>query len=150
MIDPNDFTYDLPASVGSLKAYLRNWDFDDTEEGKTDVKLIPQESATCTDDQMAAFDTHMYASEEQANKQITGMQCLEGVGVRGNSDQIKGTEFVLRLEVNQATGTVVDYRSAADVLKGKAIVFQVNEMLLNPEKFEEPVSHRSRFFYVPI
>jgi len=36
------------------------------------------------------------------------------------------------------------------VLKKKAIVFQVNEMLLNPEKFEEPVSHRSRFFYVPI
>ena len=78
------------------------------------------------------------------------MQCVEGIGVRGNSDQIKGTEFVLQLEVNQATGTTVDYKSAADVLKGKAIVFQVNEMLLNPEKFEEPVSHRSRFFYVPI
>lgn len=68
MIDPNDFTYDMPASVGSLKAYLRNWDFDDSVEAKTDVKLIPQESAACTDDQMAAFDTHMYASEEQANK----------------------------------------------------------------------------------
>ena len=45
---------------------------------------------------------------------------------------------------------MVDWYTAADVLKGKAIVFKINEHVLNPEKFDEPVMNRSRFYYVPI
>ena len=72
------------------------------------------------------------------------------MGVKGSQDSIKGTELVFSLEVNTGANAVADFKTAANVLKGKSIVFHVNEFALNAEKFEEPTMARSRFLYVPI
>ena len=63
---------------------------------------------------------------------------------------MRGTELIFQLEVNSGSGTVVDYNSAALVLKGKQIVFHINEQKMDPNSFESPVDMRSRFIHVPI
>jgi hypothetical protein len=49
VIDPKDKSYALPPSIATLKAYLRNWDFDEAADNFTEeANLIPMPAADCT------------------------------------------------------------------------------------------------------
>ena len=94
VIDPKSKEYVLPSSVATLKAYLRNWDFDEAADNFTEEpNLIPMPAADCTFEQFMEFWPTATEDEFIAREQATGgiensagMQCLGKQGVRGNSD----------------------------------------------------------------
>lgn len=88
VIDPKDPAYALDSGIASLKAYLRNWDFDSEADNFTEeANLIPLPSGACTPEQLEMFWPAATADEGIAKKQASsGMQCLGRQGVRGNAD----------------------------------------------------------------